>query len=159
MAVALAAARADTAAAQAPEPTKPGIAESPTITVLKGLMVPQFEIEMRHFVQALGMNCGGCHVRGNFASEDNPRKAVSRRMIEMTRSLNARFFPDYMPAEGETRSAASPATRVTRARALAAATSAVAGAVPAVAGTGSATCARPGSRASAAISPALSLEP
>jgi hypothetical protein len=90
------------AAAQTPEPTKPGIAESPTITVLKGLMVPQFEIEMRHFVQALGMNCGGCHARGNFASEDNPRKATARRMIEMTRSLNQRFFPGFTPAEGET---------------------------------------------------------
>jgi Photosynthetic reaction centre cytochrome C subunit len=93
---------AGTAAAQEPEPMKPGIAESPTITVLTGLMVPQFEIEMRHFVQALGMNCGGCHVRGNFASEDNPRKATARRMIEMTRSLNQRFFPGFTPAEGET---------------------------------------------------------
>ncbi len=92
------------AAAQTPEPVpaKPGIAESPTITVLKGLMVPQFEVEMRHFVQALGMNCGGCHARGNFASEDNPRKATARRMIEMTRSLNQRFFPGFTPAEGET---------------------------------------------------------
>lgn len=92
----------DAAAAQTPEPTMPGIAESPTITVLKGLMVPQFEIEMRHFVQALGENCGGCHVRGNFASEDNPRKATARKMIEMTRSLNQRFFPGFTPAEGET---------------------------------------------------------
>lgn len=91
-----------TARAQTPEPTKPGIAESPTITVLKGLMVPQFEVEMRHFVQALGMNCGGCHARGNFASEDNPRKATARKMIEMTRSLNQRFFPGFTPAEGET---------------------------------------------------------
>lgn len=90
------------AQAQEPEPIKPGIAESPTITVLKGLMVPQFEVEMRHFVQALGVNCGGCHTRGNFASEDNPRKATARRMIEMTRSLNERFFPGFTPAEGET---------------------------------------------------------
>jgi hypothetical protein len=86
----------------APEPTKPGIAESPTITVLKGLMVPQFEVEMRHFVQALGVNCGGCHVPRNFPSEDNPRKAVARRMIEMTKALNAKYFPSYTPAEGET---------------------------------------------------------
>jgi hypothetical protein len=95
---------ATTVAAQtpAPEPTKPGIAESPTITVLKGLMVPQFEVEMRHFVQALGVNCGGCHVPRNFPSEDNPRKAVARRMIEMTRALNAKYFPDYTPPEGET---------------------------------------------------------
>ena len=90
------------AAAQTPEPTKPGIAESPNITVLRGLMVPQFEVEMRHFVQALGLNCVGCHVRGNFASEDNPRKATARKMIEMTRSLNQRFFPGFTPAEGET---------------------------------------------------------
>jgi hypothetical protein len=90
------------AAAQTSEPTRPGIAESPTITVLKGLLVPQFEVEMRHFVQALGVNCSGCHVPRNFVSEDNPRKAVARRMIEMTRALNAKYFPSYTPAEGET---------------------------------------------------------
>lgn len=93
---------AGAAAAQAPEPIKPGLAEGPNIKVLTGLMVPQFEIEMRHFVQATGMNCGGCHARGNFASEDNPRKATARRMIEMTRSLNQRYFPGFTPAEGET---------------------------------------------------------
>ncbi len=87
--------------AQPPEPVKPGLAEGPAITELKGLMVPQFEVEMRHFVQALGVNCGGCHVRGNFASEENPRKAVARKMIVMTRRLNERFFPGFIPAEGE----------------------------------------------------------
>ncbi len=89
------------AAAQAPEPAKPGLAESPTITVLKGLMVPQFEVEMRHFVEALGVNCGGCHVPRNFPAEDNPRKAIARRMIEMTRALNQQYFPTYVPADGE----------------------------------------------------------
>jgi hypothetical protein len=88
-------------AAFAQEPTRPGIAESPTITVLTGLMVPQFEVEMRHFAQALGINCGGCHVPRNFVREDNPRKAVARRMIEMTRDLNAKFFPGFVPADGE----------------------------------------------------------
>lgn len=88
------------AAAQTP-PLQPGIAEGPNITVLKGLSVPQFETEMRHFVQALGMNCGGCHTRGNFAAEDNPRKAVARRMIEMTRALNQKAFGGYVPPEGE----------------------------------------------------------
>lgn len=89
------------AAAQAPEPAKPGLAESPTITVLKGLMVPQFEVEMRHFVEALSVNCGGCHVPRNFPAEDNPRKAIARRMIEMTRALNQQYFPTYVPADGE----------------------------------------------------------
>lgn len=88
------------AAAQS-APMQPGIAESATITVLKGLTVPQFETEMRHFVQGVGMNCGGCHTRGNFASEDNPKKAIARRMIEMTRALNKKYFPAYVPAEGE----------------------------------------------------------
>lgn len=82
-------------------PMQPAIAESATITVLKGLTVPQFETEMRHFVQAVGMNCGGCHTRGNFASEDNPKKAIARKMIEMTRALNKKYFPAYVPAEGE----------------------------------------------------------
>jgi Photosynthetic reaction centre cytochrome C subunit len=87
--------------AQAPAPMQPAIAESATITVLKGLTVPQFETEMRHFVQAVGMNCGGCHTRGNFASEDNPKKAIARRMIEMTQALNRKYFAAYTPAEGE----------------------------------------------------------
>jgi len=89
------------AAAQVPPPMQPAIAESATITVLKGLTVPQFETEMRHFVQGVGLNCGGCHTRGNFASEDNPKKAVARRMIEMTRALNKKYFPAYVPAEDE----------------------------------------------------------
>lgn len=101
LAVAACAALSARTAAQAPAPMQPAIAESATITVLKGLTVPQFETEMRHFVQGVGMNCGGCHTRGNFASEDNPRKAIARRMIEMTRALNKKYFPAYVPAEGE----------------------------------------------------------
>lgn len=87
--------------AQASPPLQPGIAEGKNITALTGLTVPQFETEMRHFVQALGVNCGGCHTRGNFASEDHPRKAKARQMIEMTKRLNQRFFASYTPAEGE----------------------------------------------------------
>jgi cytochrome c553 len=90
-----------TATLSAQMPLQPAIAEGSAITVLKGLTVPQFETEMRHFVQALGVNCGGCHTRGNFASEDNPRKAKARQMIEMTKRLNERFFAGYVPAEGE----------------------------------------------------------
>jgi len=89
------------APAVAQAPVQPAIAESATITVLKGLTVPQFETEMRHFVQAVGMSCGGCHARGNFASEDNPKKAIARRMIEMTQALNKKYFAAYVPADGE----------------------------------------------------------
>ena len=88
------------ASAQAPE--KPNMVETPTVKVLTGLTVPQFEQEMQHFVQATGVSCGGCHVgRGNFASDDNPRKIKARQMIEMTKTLNKQFFPDHKPAEGE----------------------------------------------------------
>ena len=79
---------------QAARPT-PAIAESPTITVLKGLSVPQFEAEMQRFVQALGVNCGYCHVRGKFTSDDKAQKVTARRMIEMVQGLNKQFFPDH----------------------------------------------------------------
>ena len=98
--IALVALLGSVAAAQAPE--KPNIVESPTVTVLTGLTVPQFEQEMQHFVQAIGVGCGGCHVgRGNFASDEHPRKLKSRQMIEMTKALNQQFFGSYTPADGE----------------------------------------------------------
>jgi hypothetical protein len=90
------------AAAQAPAPPAgPVLVDGPNIKVLKDLTVPQFEAEMRHYVQALGVNCGFCHVPRNFQAEDNPRKATARRMIEMTMLINKQFFPDHRPAEGE----------------------------------------------------------
>ena len=86
------------AAAQAPP--GPVLVEGPNIKVLKDLTVPQFEGEMRHFVQALGVNCGFCHVPRDFKAETNPRKDVARKMIEMTKVINQNF-PDHKPAEGE----------------------------------------------------------
>jgi hypothetical protein len=87
------------AAAQQPVPAK---VESPTVKVLTGLTVPQFEQEMQQFVQAVGVSCGGCHMpKGNFASDENPRKVRARQMIEMTKALNKQFFPNHSPAEGE----------------------------------------------------------
>jgi hypothetical protein len=103
LALVLAAAVAPALLAQPPAPPQqPAIAEGPAITVLTGLTVPQFETEMRHFVQSLGVGCMGCHTRGNFASEDHPRKARARQMIEMTRRLNQRYFPSYTATDGET---------------------------------------------------------
>lgn len=91
---------ASAGSAQAQTPI-PAMVAGPNITVLKDLTVPQFETEMRHFVQALGVNCAFCHVPRNFPSEDNPRKAVARKMIEMTKGLNQGYFPAHQPAEGE----------------------------------------------------------
>ncbi len=84
-------------------PAIPVVVDTPTVTVLKGLTVPEFEAEMQIITQALGVSCGYCHVRGNFASETNPRKAAARRMVEMTQVINRQFFPDYKPVDGESR--------------------------------------------------------
>ena len=82
-------------------PLKPGLAESPTIKILKGLTVPEFEQEMQGFVQALGVNgCNFCHVRNNFPADTNERKVTARRMIEMTKLINQQFFPDPRPGRG-----------------------------------------------------------
>jgi hypothetical protein len=85
----------------AQQPATPNKVDTPTVTVLTGLTVAEFEQEMQHFVQATGVSCGGCHVRGNFASDDNARKLKSRQMIEMTKAINKQFFPNHKPAEGE----------------------------------------------------------
>ena len=88
--------------AQAPAMPNPNKVESPTVAVLTGLTVTQFEQEMQGFVQAIGVSCGGCHMpKGNFASDENPRKVKARQMIEMTKALNKQFFPDHKAAEGE----------------------------------------------------------
>ena len=80
-----------------------GNVDTPSVKILRGLTVPQFEAEMQLMNQALGVACGHCHVRGNFASEANPRKAAARKMLELTRAINQQFFADYTPREGESR--------------------------------------------------------
>src|SRR5215208_6863230 len=87
-------------AAQESRPA-PALVDTPTVKVLRGLTVSEFETEMQLMTQALGLSCGSCHARGNFASDANPRKLTARKMLEMTRTLNQQFFSDYKPAEGE----------------------------------------------------------
>jgi hypothetical protein len=49
---------------------------------------------MQGYNRALGaQNCQICHVQGDFASDDNPKKVIGRMMISMTREINAKF-PD-----------------------------------------------------------------
>jgi photosynthetic reaction center cytochrome c subunit len=77
--------------------------EGPAIEVLTGLSVHEFETEMQLMTQALGASCGTCHARGNFASEDNPRKLRAREMLAMTKNINQQFFSDYKPAAADSR--------------------------------------------------------
>jgi len=90
-------------AAFAQQPAVPNIVESPNVKVLTGLTVPEFETEMQLITSYLGVTCGYCHARGNFASEANPHKAAARKMLEMTRGINQQFFADFKPPEGESR--------------------------------------------------------
>jgi len=46
---------------------------------------------MRTFTTGLGVQCAYCHVAGNFASDENPKKEVARHMITMTRQINGNF--------------------------------------------------------------------
>src|SRR5258708_35769949 len=92
-----------TAAVSAQPPAAPVIVDTPGVTVLRGLTVHEFEAEMQLMTQALGLSCGSCHARGNFASDANPRKLAARRMIEMTKGLNTQFFADYKPLDGQSR--------------------------------------------------------
>ena len=50
---------------------------------------------MRAFTAALGLgqNCGFCHVPPDFASDENPKKATARFMIQMVNDINAKM-PD-----------------------------------------------------------------
>ena len=87
-------------AARAQTPT-PSIVDSPNVKVLTGLTAQQFQEEMNFIVQGLGVTCGTCHVRGNFASEEKPQKQTARKMLEMVKAINKANFPDYKPKEGE----------------------------------------------------------
>jgi hypothetical protein len=62
---------------------------------LKVLKVPTSELIpiMRSFSAGLGVECDFCHVKGDFASDDNPHKNIARGMISMAEHINSNF-PD-----------------------------------------------------------------
>lgn len=70
------------------------------IKTLKGWTGEEVRAEMTLMAQALGVKCDHCHVQGNFASDEKRTKATARKMIDLTRSLNADYFADKAPAEG-----------------------------------------------------------
>lgn len=48
---------------------------------------------MTEYRLSLGVECTGCHVKGDFASDENKHKDIARKMIVMTQEINAKF-PD-----------------------------------------------------------------
>jgi Photosynthetic reaction centre cytochrome C subunit len=48
---------------------------------------------MGAFRTALGVQCTFCHVQGDFASDENPKKNMARNMLRLANDVNANF-PD-----------------------------------------------------------------
>lgn len=63
------------------------------LKVLKASTAAEVRQVMQTFTAALGVQCTNCHVQGNYASDENPKKEVARKMIRMTQQINAQF-PD-----------------------------------------------------------------
>jgi photosynthetic reaction center cytochrome c subunit len=72
------------------------------VQVLTGLSMRELRAEMDMISDALDVKCGYCHVAGNLASDDNPKKAAARRMLALTRTLNETYFAGSQPTEGTT---------------------------------------------------------
>lgn len=82
--------------AQEPQKEAPKKREIPAPTNLKLLKVAtgaEVGQIMRTFTAGLGVQCTYCHVQGNFASDENPKKEIARHMIQMAQKINAEF-PD-----------------------------------------------------------------
>jgi len=60
---------------------------------LKVLPAEGLQPTMAAFRVGLGVMCNYCHVQGDFASDDNPKKNIARAMIRMAADINSKF-PD-----------------------------------------------------------------
>ena len=47
---------------------------------------------MQGIAGSLGVECTHCHIQGDFASDENPKKNVARNMMRMVRVINAGFL-------------------------------------------------------------------
>jgi hypothetical protein len=64
------------------------------LKILKVTTGPEVVQIMRTFTAGLGVQCNYCHVQGNNASDENPKKEVARHMIQMAMEINGKFFTD-----------------------------------------------------------------
>jgi hypothetical protein len=60
---------------------------------LKVLKEDQIRPVMGAMQASLGQRCNFCHVQGDNASDENPKKLVARMMMEMVNDINSKF-PD-----------------------------------------------------------------
>ena len=62
------------------------------IKVLTDMSDTEIREEMTNWAEALGTNCGFCHVSGDFASDMNPKKETARKMARMVKTINKDFL-------------------------------------------------------------------
>jgi photosynthetic reaction center cytochrome c subunit len=79
---------------QAPRPNE-------NVKVLTDLEGQPLRQEMQRIATALGVKCDHCHVQGNSASDEKLPKRTARRMLEMTKAVNAQYFPKHEMKDGE----------------------------------------------------------
>jgi hypothetical protein len=96
------------------EPGKQPPPEPTNLKILKGANGKDVREIMRTFTAGLGVQCAYCHVQGNFASDENPKKETARHMVAITQKVNAEF-PDgkmrvtcYTCHRGETEPKTAP---------------------------------------------------
>lgn len=77
-------------------PKKAAPAPPTNLKVLKVTSGQQVGQIMRTFTVGLGVQCTYCHVQGNFASDENPKKATARQMITMMQKINEGFGDSKM---------------------------------------------------------------
>jgi hypothetical protein len=73
------------------QPKRPAPANPTNLKVLSVTSGAEVGQIMRTFTSGLGVQCVYCHVQGNFASDDNPKKEIARHMITMTKQINSNF--------------------------------------------------------------------
>lgn len=85
------------------------------LKVLQAASTSEVRQIMRNFAAGLGVQCSYCHVEGNFASDENPKKQTARLMIRLVQKVNTEF-PDgklhiscYTCHRGETQPRTAPA--------------------------------------------------
>ena len=73
----------------------------------KDMTLQQVQQTMRGFTAALGVECSHCHVGGmqDRAKDDNPKKVLARKMLQMTMAINNDLLKDIgtPPADGARR--------------------------------------------------------
>jgi hypothetical protein len=67
------------------------IPDPTNLKILKAKTGAEIGQIMRTFTAGLGVQCSYCHVQGNYASDDNPKKGAALKMIELTQVVNAKF--------------------------------------------------------------------